>query len=90
MSVAVVDDLFFSQKGGGVGNEERDVICQMKGRGNTAVYYYLPLLQRSQDSCDCFVGHIPSDGVFDLELLLLLVESPADDVEIDGFNNEIF
>jgi hypothetical protein len=35
------------------------------------------------------VGHISSDGVFDLELLFLLVESPADDVEINGFNDKI-
>jgi hypothetical protein len=51
---------------------------------------HLPLLQGSQNSRDCFVGHIPSDCVFYFELLLLLVESPADDVEIDGFNNKIF
>ena len=42
--------------------------------------FNLPLLQGSQNSRDGFVGHIPSDGVFDLELLLLLVESPPDDV----------
>ncbi len=47
------------------------------------------MFQGSQNSRNCFVGHISSDGVFDLELLLLLVESPADDVEIDGFNNKI-
>jgi len=55
----------------------------------TLLLLYLPLLQGSKDSGDCFVGHIPSNCVFDLELLLLLIESPADDVEIDGFNDKI-
>jgi len=47
------------------------------------------VLQGSQNSPDGFVGHVSADGIFDLELLLLLVKSPADDVEIDGLNDEI-
>jgi hypothetical protein len=47
------------------------------------------VLQASQNVCNGFVGHVPSDGIFDLELLLLLVESTADDVKIDGLNDEV-
>jgi hypothetical protein len=35
------------------------------------------------------VGNVPADGILDLELLLLLVESTADDVEIDGLDDEV-
>lgn len=75
-SVAVVEDLRWGS------GELR--LKSMLRKGAT-----LPLLQGIQNSRDGFVGHISSDGVFDLELLLLLVESPADDVKIDGFNNKI-
>lgn len=51
--------------------------------------HHLPMLQGSQNSRDDFVGYVSSNGVFDLELLLLLVESPADNVKIDGLNNKI-
>jgi len=47
------------------------------------------VLQGGQDFRDGFVGRIPSDGIFYLEVLLLLVQSPADDVEIDGLNDEV-
>jgi hypothetical protein len=47
------------------------------------------VLQGSQDSRDSFVWHISAYGIFDLELLLLLVQSPADDVKIDGLNDKI-
>ena len=50
---------------------------------------YLPVLQGSQNFRDDLVGNVSADSVFDFELLLLLVESPADDVEIDGLNDEI-
>jgi len=49
----------------------------------------LPVLQGRQNSRDSFVWHVSADGIFDLELLLLLVESPADDVKINGLNDKI-
>jgi hypothetical protein len=48
-----------------------------------------PVFQAGQNTRDGLVGHVPSDGIFDLELLLLLVESTANDVEIDGLNDEV-
>lgn len=54
------------------------------GRGSD-----LPVFQGGQDFRDGFVGYVSADGIFDLELLLLLVESPADDVEVDGLNDKI-
>ena len=47
------------------------------------------MLQGSQNSCDSIGWHVSADGIFDLELLLLLVESPADDVKINGLNDKI-
>lgn len=62
-------------------------------RGSTkrraAITRYLPVLQGGQNSPDIFVGHVSADGIFDLELLLLLVESPADDVKINGLDNKV-
>jgi hypothetical protein len=51
--------------------------------------YYRPVLQGRQNLRDGFRGHISSDRVFNLELLFLLVQFTADDVEIDGINDEI-
>ena len=50
---------------------------------------YSPVFQGGQDFRDGFVGYVSANGIFDLESLLLLVESPADDVEVDGLNNKI-
>lgn len=50
---------------------------------------YLPVFQGIQNSRNGFVRHVPADGILDFELLLLLVESPADDVKIYGFNDKI-
>ena len=72
-SVAVVEDLYFFLR--------HKVLLAKNG--------FLPLLQGGQNARDGFVGHISSDRVFDLELLFLLVESPADDVEINCFNDKI-
>ena len=47
------------------------------------------MFQAGQNTRDGLVGHVPSDGIFDLELLLFLVESTADDVKIDGLNDEV-
>ena len=47
------------------------------------------MLQGGQNSPDSFVWHVSADGIFDFELLLLLVESPADDVKISGLNGKI-
>jgi len=47
------------------------------------------VFQGGQNFRDGFVGYVSADGIFDLELLLLLVESPADDVEVDGLNDKI-
>jgi hypothetical protein len=50
---------------------------------------YSPVLQAGQNFHDGFVRHVSSDGVFDFELLFLLVQSPADDVEIYGLDDEV-
>lgn len=47
------------------------------------------MLQGGQNSRDSFVWYVPANGIFDLELLLLLVEPPTDDVEINGLNDKI-
>jgi hypothetical protein len=50
----------------------------------------VPVLQARQNIRNGPLGHVPSDGINNLELLLLLVKSAADDVKIDGLNDEIF
>jgi hypothetical protein len=47
------------------------------------------LFQGVQNFPNGFVGNVSTDGIFDFELLLLLVEPPANDVEIDGLNDKI-
>jgi hypothetical protein len=92
-SVAVVEDLFFYFyffEGGSIGRGQRRTKKKEAAAGKE--YFgirYLPVLQGVQNFPNGFVGNVSTDGIFDFKLLLLLVESPADDVEIDGLNDKI-
>ena len=49
-----------------------------------------PVFERLQERADLVGLDIAAHGVLDLELLLLLVELAAEEVEVDGVDDEVF
>ena len=52
--------------------------------------YYAPVLECSQQAFHLSGLEIPAHRVFDLELLLLLIQLAADDLLVDSIDDEVF
>ena len=50
---------------------------------------YAPVLERSEDALNLSRLQVTAHGVFNLELLFLLVELAANDILVDGVDNKI-
>ena len=60
------------------------------GRGRGRGRGCRPVFERVQERADPVRLDVAAHGVLDLELLLLLVELAAEEVEVDGVDDEVF